>query len=144
MHTNGNKWKLIVDCYRLIILFYLVFEPSPLSWQKCKGTKVCLFQVVLYLKHAVDTVMLFTCLFTSCWLWSIVQCINTVGVKCSPLLPILTDQGASAQIGLLLYSVTVTLQVNKTDGSAQVFLGGKNAWVKDTFLRMGEELTFQT
>lgn len=70
--------------------------------------------------------------------WNILQCSDTVGVKCSPLLPILTGQGASAQTRLLLHSVTVTLQVNKTDGNAQVFLEGANAFVKDGLLGMGK------
>ncbi len=59
---------------------------------------------------------------------------HTVGVKCSPLLAILTGLWASAQTCLLLHSVTVTLQVNKTDGSAQVFLEGTNAMIKDKLL----------
>lgn len=85
-----------------------------------------------------------TCWFARTRVWNILRRSNTVGVKCSPLLPILTGQGASAQTCLLLHSVTVTLQVNKTDGSAQVFLEGTNAMVKDKLLRMGEKLTFQT
>lgn len=79
-----------------------------------------------------------TCAFAGSWGWNILQCTNTVGVKCSPLLPILTGQEASAQTRLLLHSVTVTLQVNKTDGSAQVFLEGTNASVKNGLLGMGE------
>ncbi len=78
-----------------------------------------------------------TCWFTRTRVWNILHCSNTVGVKCSPLLAILTGLWASAQTCLLLHSVTVTLQVNKTDGSAQVFLEGTNAMIKDKLLRMG-------